>query len=124
METAIKLNFTMINLIFNVVANVTCKWKENIVLHLLLSRFFSIYLGWVSCFYFFKIRFFITGNAPLILIIFNNITAIILFLIRNLLFLSNALLFTVSLLIFLNYICHLNYPLLFYFFYFHVNHGW
>ena len=28
METTIKLNFTMINLIFNVVANVTRKWKE------------------------------------------------------------------------------------------------
>ena len=49
-------------------------------------KFFSICLGWVSCFYFSKIAFFITGNAPLTLKFFNNKTDIILFLIRKLLF--------------------------------------
>ena len=39
-------------------------------------KFFSIYLDWVSCFYFYKITFFINGNAPLILKIFNNNTDI------------------------------------------------
>ena len=43
-------------------------------------NFFSIYLGWVSCFYFCKITFFIAGNAPLILKISNYKTDIILFL--------------------------------------------
>ena len=43
METAIKLNFIMINLIFNLVEKVTRK----IMLHLLLLSFFSIYLDWV-----------------------------------------------------------------------------
>ena len=40
----------------------------------------EIYLRWVSCFYFFKITVFITGNAPLILKIFNNKTDIFFFL--------------------------------------------
>ena len=71
-QTTIKLNFTMINLVFNVVVNVTRKWKENIVLHFLLLSFFSIYLGSLSCFYFCKRRFFITGNAPLILKTFKG----------------------------------------------------
>ena len=53
--------------------------------------FFSLrgsetYLCWVSCFYFCKITVFITGNAPLILKIFNNKTDIYFFLIRKLLF--------------------------------------
>ena len=39
MEMTIKLNFTMINLISNVVVNVTSKWKEKIVLHLVLLGF-------------------------------------------------------------------------------------
>ena len=43
---------------------------------------FSIYLGWVSCFYYCKITFFIIGNAPLILKSFKNKTDVILFLIR------------------------------------------
>ena len=51
-------------------------------------KVFSIYLGWVSCFYFCKITFFITANAPLILKIFNNKTDIILFLISKSLFFS------------------------------------
>ena len=46
----------------------------------------EIYLRWVSCFYFFKITVFITGNAPLILKIFNNKTDIYFFFIRKLLF--------------------------------------
>ena len=51
-------------------------------LHLVLLSFILIYLGWVCCFYFCKITSFITGNAPLILKIFNNKTDIIMFLIR------------------------------------------
>ena len=43
-------------------------------------KFFSIYLGWVSYFYFPKIIFFITDHAPLILKSFNNMTDITLFL--------------------------------------------
>ena len=78
-------------------------------------KFYSIYLGWLSCFYFCRITFSITGKAPLILKIFNNKTDTILFLIRKLLLLSYALLFTILLLIFLSYICHLIYLLLFYF---------
>ena len=70
-------------------------------------KFFSIYLGWLSCFYFCKITVFITGNAPFILKFYNNKTDINFFLIRKLLFFSYVLLFTISLLIFLNYICHL-----------------
>ena len=115
METKIKLNFIMINLIFNVAVNVTRKWKKKIVIHLILLIFFSIYLGCVS--YFMQNNIFYSWQyAPLILKIFNNKTDIILFLIRKFFFLSYALLFTISLLIFLNYICHLNYLLLFYFF--------
>ena len=72
-------------------------------------NFFSIYLGWVSCFYFCKITFFIAGNAPLILKISNYKTDIILFLYVSCFFFSYALLFTTSLWIFMNYICHLNY---------------
>ena len=47
-ETTIKLNFTIIKLMFKVVVKVTRKWKEKIGL----NKFFSIYLGWVSLFYF------------------------------------------------------------------------
>ena len=84
----------------------------------------EIFLFWVSCFYFCKITVFITGNAPLILKIFNNKTDIYFFLIRKLLFFSYVLLFTVSLLSFLNYICLLKFLLLIYFCYCHVNHEW
>ena len=56
----------------------------------------EIFLFWVSCFYFCKITVFITGNAPLILKIFNNKTDIYFFLIRKLLFFSYVLLFTTS----------------------------
>ena len=97
------------------VVNVTRKWKKKTGLHLVLLSLFSFYLGWVSCFYFCKITFFITGNASLILKIFDNKTDIILVLMHKLLFFSYALLFTISLLILLNYICHLKYLLLFYF---------
>ena len=41
METTINLNFTMINLIFDAVVNVSRKWKETIVLHLVLTGFFQ-----------------------------------------------------------------------------------
>ena len=41
MEMIIKLNFTMIDLIFNVVVNVSRKWKEKIGLHLILLSFFQ-----------------------------------------------------------------------------------
>ena len=58
--------------------NVTTKWKEKLLLRLLLLSFFSIYLGWVSCFYFCKITLFFTGHAPLIIKIFNNKSDIIL----------------------------------------------
>ena len=63
-------------------------------------KFFSIYLGWVSCFYFCKVTVFITGNAPLILKIFNNKSDIYFFVTRKLLFFSFVLLFTISLSIF------------------------
>ena len=62
---------------------VTIKMDKRIRLHIFsfccLSFLFSlggseIYLYWVSCFYFCKITVFITGNAPLILKIFNNKT--------------------------------------------------
>ena len=46
----------------------------------------EIFLFWVSCFYFCKITLFITGNAPLILKIFNYKTDIYFFRIRKLLF--------------------------------------
>ena len=90
-ETTIKLNFTIIKLMFKVVVKVTRKWKEKIGL----NKFFSIYLGWISLFYFCKIIFFITDNAPLIIQIFNNITDIILFLIRKLLFFLCAFIYNV-----------------------------
>ena len=63
-------------------------------------KFFSIYLGWVSCFYFCKVTVFITGNAPLILKIFNNKSDVYFFVTRKLLFFSFVLLFTISLSIF------------------------
>ena len=63
-------------------------------------KFFSIYLGWVSCFYFCKVTVFITGNAPLILKIFNNKSDIYFFVTRKLLFFSFVLLFTIPLSIF------------------------
>ena len=85
---------------------------------------YEIYFCLVSCFYFCKITVFIIGNAPLILKIFNNKTDIYFFLIRKLLFFSYVLLFTVSLLSFLNYICLLKFLLLIYFFHCHVNHEW
>ena len=84
----------------------------------------EIFLFWVSCFYFCKITVFITGNAPLILKIFNNKTDIYFFLIRKLLFFSYVLLYTVALLSFVNYICLLKFLLLIYFFHCHVNHEW
>ena len=100
---------------------VTIKMENRIRLHIfsfccLNFLFFSlrgseIYLRWVSCFYFFKITVFITGNAPLILKIFNSKTDIYFFFIHNLLFFSYVLLFTISLLSVLNYICLLKYLL-------------
>ena len=51
-------------------------------------RGYGIFLFWVSCFYFCKITVFITGNAPLILKIFNYKTDIYFFRIRKLLFFS------------------------------------
>ena len=68
--------------------------------------FFKIYWCWVSCFYFCKKICFITGNAPLILKIFNNQVDIF-FLYVSGFFFSFAFLVMVLLLIFLNYICHL-----------------
>ena len=53
-----------------------------------LLLFFLIFMGWVSCFYFCNNSLFITGNAPLILKIFNNKTHVILFLLRKLLFID------------------------------------
>ena len=112
---------------------VTIKMGKRIRLYIFFSflnfLFFSlrgseIYLCWVSCFYFCKITVFITGNAPLILKIFNDKTDIYFFLIRKLLFFSYVLLFTVSLLSFLNHICLLKYLLLIYFFHRHINHEW
>ena len=79
---------------------------------------------WVSCFYFCNITVFIIRNAPLILKIFNSKTDIYFFLILKWLFFSYVLLFTVSLLSFLNYICLLRFLLLIYFFHCHVNHEW
>ena len=74
--------------------------------------FFSNFLlRWVSCFYFCNNSFFITDNAPLIIKVFNNKTHAILFLIRKLHFLSHVLLFTILLLIFWNWICHLKFSL-------------
>ena len=111
---------------------VTIKMEKRIVLYIfslccLNFLFFSlrgseICLYWVSCFYFFKITVFITGNTPLILKIFNSKTDICFFLIRKLLFFSYVNLSTISLLSFLNYICLLKYLLLIYFFHCHVNH--
>ena len=80
--------------------NVTKNMEERNRVTFDFVKFFSIYLGWVSCFYFCKITVFITGNAPLILKIFNDKTDIYFFLIRKLLFFSYVLLFTISLLIF------------------------
>ena len=51
-QTTIKLNFTMINLAFNAVVNVTRKWKENIVLHFLLLSFFFSLFGFIKLFLF------------------------------------------------------------------------
>ena len=42
METTIKLKIFMIDIEFNVVVNVTIKWKGKIVLHLVLLSFFQI----------------------------------------------------------------------------------
>ena len=124
MEKTIKLNFTMINLTLTWGCECYQKMEGKDRVTFGFIKFFSIYLSWVSCFYFWKITFFVTGNALLILEIFNNKTDIILFLVRKLLFFSYALLFTISLLTFLNYICHLKYLLLIYFFHCHVNHEW
>ena len=66
--------------------------------------------------------FFITGNARLILKIFNNKTHVILFLTCKLLFLSDVLLFKILLLIFLNCFFRLNLLSLIYFFHCYVNH--
>ena len=88
-------------------------------------RGYEIFLFWVSCFYFCKITVFITGNAPLILKIFNYKTDVYFFRIRKLLFFfSYVLLFTIILLSFLNNIYLLKYLLLIYFFCCHVNHEW
>ena len=53
METTIKLNFTMINLILNVVVNVTKYGVKNFVAFTFI-KFFSIYLRCVNCLYFGK----------------------------------------------------------------------
>ena len=46
MKTIIKLKFAMVNMVFTVVANVTRKWKQKIVLHLILLSFFQfIWVG-------------------------------------------------------------------------------
>ena len=87
---------------------------------LFIYLFFSIFMGWVGCFYFCNNLFFITGNAPLILKIFNK-THVILILIRKLLFFSYVLLFTILLLTFQNCICHLNFLSPTYFFHCYVN---
>ena len=42
--------------------------------------FFKIFMDWLSCFYFCNNSFSITGNAPLILKIFNNKSYVICFL--------------------------------------------
>ena len=85
----------------------------------------EIYLFLVSCFYFCKITVIITGNAPLVLKIFNDKNDIYFFLIRKLVFFfSYVILFTITLLSFLNKICLLIYLLWIYFFYCHVNHEW
>ena len=110
---------------------VTIKMEKRVRLYIfsfccLIFLFFSlkwseIYLCWVSWFCFCEITVFVTGNAPLILKIFNNKTHIYFFLIRKLPFFSYVLLFTISLLSFLNYICLLKYLSLIYFFHCHVN---
>ena len=100
MEAPIKLNFAMINLILTLLRTLSGNGGEKITFDFI--KFSSIYLGWVSYFHFCKIVFFITGNAPLILKNFNSKADIILFLICELLFLSYGLLFTISLLVFLN----------------------
>ena len=81
----------------------------------------EIYLCWVSCFNFCKMKVFIIGNAPLT---FNHKTDIYFSLIRKLLFFPYVLLFTVSLSGFLNYICLLKFLPLIYFCHCHVNHEW
>ena len=87
-------------------------------------RGFEICICWVSFFYSCKITVSIIVNATLILKVFNNKTDIYFFYIRKLLFFSCVLLFTVSLLSFLNYICLLKFVLLIYFFHCHANHEW
>ena len=86
----------------------------------------EIYFCWVSCFYFCKITVFITGNAPLILKMFNNKTDIYFFPIRKLLFSLVLLCASIYNFIieFLNYFCLLSYLLLIYFFHCHANHKW
>ena len=91
--------------------------------------FFSLrgsecFLFLVSCFYFCKITVFFTGNAPLILKIFNDETDIYFFRKRNCFFFSYVLLFTIILLSFLDNIYLLKYLLLICFFCCHVNHEW
>ena len=92
------------------------KWRKK------LCYLFFIFMGWVIYFYFCNMSFFITGNAPLILQIFNSKTHVILFLTRKLLFLSYVLLLTILFWIFLNCFCHLNFLSLIYFFHCYVNH--
>ena len=120
------------NRIYFEVLMVTIKMEKRISLYIFFVLFFKflifnlkgseIYLCWVSCFYFCKIAVFITGNAPVILKTFYNKTDIYFFLKRKLLFFTYVLLFTISLLSFLDYICLLKYLLLIYFFHCHVNH--
>ena len=81
-ETSIKLNLTIINLISNVVVNVTRKWKEKMCY----TCFFFNLFGLGKLLLFFKITFFITDSALLILKIFNDKADITMFLIRKLLF--------------------------------------
>ena len=46
MEMTTKLNFTIFNFIYNVILNVTRKWKEKYLLRLLLLIFFQfIWVG-------------------------------------------------------------------------------
>ena len=84
----------------------------------------EIYLCWVSCFYFCKILVFNIGNASLILKMFNHKTDFSFFLIRNLLFFSYLLLFTVSLSGFFSYICLLKFLLLINLCHCLANHEW
>ena len=73
-------------------------------------KFFSIYLGCVSCFCFCKITVFISGNTPLIFRIINTKTDIYFFLTRKLLFfLLCAFIYNFIVDCFFNYICHLKY---------------